>query len=74
MSDYLIEREKLSADEFDRIMKGEELAPLDGNAADGAQNPENNADTAEAISHDGEAATQPENGEEKPVDGDKTNG
>lgn len=74
VSDYLIEREKLSADEFDRIMKGEELAPLDGNAADGAQNPENNADTAEAISHDGEAATQPENGEEKPVDGDKTNG
>ena len=74
VSDYLIEREKLSADEFDRIMKGEELAPLDGNAADGAQKPENNADTAEAISHDGEAATQPENSEEKPVDGDKTNG
>ena len=74
VSDYLIEREKLSADEFDRIMKGEELAPLDGNAADGAQKPENNADTAEAVSHDGEAATQPENGEEKPVDGDKTNG
>lgn len=74
VSDYLIEREKLSADEFDRIMKGEELAPLDGNAADGAQNPENNADTAEAISHDGEAVTQPENSEEKPVDGDKTNG
>ena len=74
VSDYLIEREKLSADEFDRIMKGEELAPLDGNAADGAQNPENNADTAETISHDGEAVTQPENSEEKPVDGDKTNG
>ena len=74
VSDYLIEREKLSADEFDRIMKGEELAPLDGNAADGAQNPENNSDKAEPVSHDGEAATQPENGEEKPVDGDKTNG
>ena len=74
VSDYLIEREKLSADEFDRIMKGEELAPLDGNAADGAQKSENNADTAEAISHDGEAVTQPENSEEKPVDGDKTNG
>lgn len=74
VSDYLIEREKLSADEFDRIMKGEELAPLDGNAADGAQNPENNADKAEPVSHDGEAVTQPENSEEKPVDGDKTNG
>lgn len=74
VSDYLIEREKLSADEFDRIMKGEELAPLDGNAADGAQKSENNADKAEAISHDGEAATQPENSEEKPVDGDNANG
>lgn len=76
VSDYLIEREKLSADEFDRIMKGEELAPLDGNAADGAQKPENNADKAEPVSHDGEAVTQPENSEEKPVDGtgDKTNG
>lgn len=74
VSDYLIEREKLSADEFDSIMKGEDLAPLDDKAADGAQKSENNADTAEAVSHDGEAATQPENGEEKPVDGDKTNG
>ena len=74
VSDYLIEREKLSADEFDRIMKGEDLAPIDDKAADGAQKSENNADTAEAVSHDGEAATQPENGEEKPVDGDKTNG
>lgn len=74
VSDYLIEREKLSADEFDSIMKGEDLAPIDDKAADGAQKSENNADTAEAVSHDGEAATQPENGEEKPVDGDKTNG
>ena len=74
VSDYLIEREKLSADEFDSIMKGEDLAPIDDKAADGAQKSENNADTAEAFSHDGEAATQPENGEEKPVDGDKTNG
>ena len=74
VSDYLIEREKLSADEFDSIMKGEDLAPIDGKAADGAQKSENNADTAEAVSNDGEAATQPENGEEKPVDGDKTNG
>lgn len=73
VSDYLIEREKLSADEFDSIMKGEDLAPIDDKAADGAQKSEN-ADTAEAISHDGEAATQPENGEEKPVDEDKTNG
>lgn len=73
VSDYLIEREKLSADEFDSIMKGEDLAPIDDKAADGAQKSENNADTAEAVSHDGEAATQPENGEEKPVDGDKTN-
>lgn len=74
VSDYLIEREKLSADEFDSIMKGEDLAPIDDKAADGAQKSENNADTAEAVSHNGEAATQPENGEEKPVDGDKTNG
>ncbi len=74
VSDYLIEREKLSADEFDSIMKGEDLAPLDDKAADGAQKSENNADKAEAVSHNGEAATQPENGEEKPVDGDKTNG
>lgn len=74
VSDYLIEREKLSADEFDSIMKGEDLAPIDDKAADGVQKSENNADTAEAVSHDGEAATQPENGEEKPVDGDKTNG
>ena len=74
VSDYLIEREKLSADEFDSIMKGEDLAPIDDKSADGAQKSENNADTAEAVSHDGEAATQPENGEEKPVDGDKTNG
>ena len=74
VSDYLIEREKLSADEFDSIMKGEDLAPIDDKAADGAQKSENNADTAEAVSNDGEAATQPENGEEKPVDGDKTNG
>lgn len=74
VSDYLIEREKLSADEFDSIMKGEDLAPIDDKAADAAQKSENNADTAEAVSHDGEAATQPENGEEKPVDGDKTNG
>lgn len=74
VSDYLIEREKLSADEFDSIMKGEDLAPIDDKAADDAQKSENNADTAEAVSHDGEAATQPENGEEKPVDGDKTNG
>lgn len=74
VSDYLIEREKLSADEFDSIMKGEDLAPLDDKAADGAQKSENNADKAEAFSHDGEAATQPENGEEKPVDEDKTNG
>ena len=74
VSDYLIEREKLSADEFDSIMKGEDLAPIDDKAADGAQKPENNADTAEAVSNDGEAATQPENSEEKPVDGDKTNG
>ena len=74
VSDYLIEREKLSADEFDSIMKGEDLAPIDDKAADGAQKSENNADTAEAVSHDGEAATQPENGEEKPVDEDKTNG
>lgn len=74
VSDYLIEREKLSADEFDSIMKGEDLAPLDDKAADGAQKSENNADTTEAVSHNGEAATQPENGEEKPVDGDKTNG
>ncbi len=74
VSDYLIEREKLSADEFDSIMKGEDLAPIDGKAADGAQKSENNADKAEPVSHDGEAATQPENGEEKPVDGDKTNG
>ena len=74
MSDYLIEREKLSADEFDSIMKGEDLAPIDDKAADGVQKSENNADTAEAVSHDGEAATQPENSEEKPVDGDKTNG
>ena len=73
VSDYLIEREKLSADEFDSIMKGEDLAPIDDEAADGAQKSEN-ADTAEAFSHDGEAATQPENGEEKPVDEDKTNG
>ena len=74
VSDYLIEREKLSADEFDSIMKGEDLAPIDDKAADGAQKSENNADTTEAVSHNGEAATQPENGEEKPVDGDKTNG
>ena len=74
VSDYLIEREKLSADEFDSIMKGEDLAPLDDKAADGAQKSENNADKAEHGSHDGEAATQPENGEEKPVDEDKTNG
>ena len=74
VSDYLIEREKLSADEFDSIMKGEDLAPIDDKAADGVQKSENNADTAEAVSHDGEAATQPENSEEKPVDGDKTNG
>ena len=74
VSDYLIEREKLSADEFDSIMKGEDLAPLDDKAADGAQKSENNADKAEPVSHDGEAATQPENGEEKPVDEDKTNG
>lgn len=74
VSDYLIEREKLSADEFDSIMKGEDLEPIDDKAADAAQKSENNADTAEAVSHDGEAATQPENGEEKPVDGDKTNG
>lgn len=74
VSDYLIEREKLSADEFDSIMKGEDLAPLDDKAADGAQKSENNADKAEAVSHNGEAATQPENGEEKTVDGDKTNG
>lgn len=74
VSDYLIEREKLSADEFDSIMKGEDLAPIDDKAADGAQKSENNADTAEAVSNDGEAATQPENSEEKPVDGDKTNG
>lgn len=73
VSDYLIEREKLSADEFDSIMKGEDLAPIDDKAADGAQKSEN-ADTAEAFSYDGEAATQPENGEEKPVDEDKTNG
>ena len=74
VSDYLIEREKLSADEFDSIMKGEDLAPIDGKDADDAQKSENNADTTEAVSHNGEAATQPENGEEKPVDGDKTNG
>ena len=74
VSDYLIEREKLSADEFDSIMKGEDLAPIDDKAADDAQKSENNADKAEPVSHDGEAATQPENGEEKPVDGDKTNG
>lgn len=74
VSDYLIEREKLSADEFDSIMKGEDLAPIDGKAADDAQKSENNADKAEPVSHDGEAATQPENGEEKPVDEDKTNG
>lgn len=74
VSDYLIEREKLSADEFDSIMKGEDLAPIDDKAADGAQKSENNADKEEPVSHDGEAATQPENGEEKPVDGDKTNG
>ena len=55
-------------------MKGEDLAPLDDKAADGAQKSENNADKAEPVSHDGEAATQPENGEEKPVDEDKTNG
>ena len=74
VSDYLIEREKLSADEFDSIMKGEDLAPIDDKAADGAQKSENNVDKEEPVSHDGEAATQPENGEEKPVDGDKTNG
>lgn len=74
VSDYLIEREKLSADEFDSIMKGEDLAPIEDKAADDAQKSENNADKAEPVSHDGEAATQPENGEEKPVDGDKTNG
>ena len=74
VSDYLIEREKLSADEFDSIMKGEDLAPIDGKDADDAQKSENNADTTEAVSHNGEAATQPENGEEKPVDEDKTNG
>ena len=74
VSDYLIEREKLSADEFDSIMKGEDLAPIDDKAADDAQKSENNADKAEPVSHDGEAATQPENGEEKPVDGDKANG
>lgn len=50
VSDYLIEREKLSADEFDSIMKGEDLAPIDDKAADGAQKSENNADTAEAVS------------------------
>ena len=55
-------------------MKGEDLAPLDGNAADGAQKSENNADKAEPVSHDGEAVTQPENSEEKPVDGDNANG
>lgn len=74
VSDYLIEREKLSADEFDSIMKGEDLAPIDDKAADDAQKSENNADKAEPVSHDGETATQPENGEEKPVYGDKTNG
>ena len=51
VSDYLIEREKLSADEFDSIMKGEDLAPIDDKAADGAQKSENNADTAEAVSN-----------------------
>ena len=52
VSDYLIEREKLSADEFDSIMKGEDLAPIDDKAADDAQKSENNADKAEPVSHD----------------------
>lgn len=50
VSDYLIEREKLSADEFDSIMKGEDLAPIDDKAADDAQKSENNADKAEPVS------------------------
>lgn len=37
VSDYLIEREKLSAEEFDRIMKGEDLEPLDGKENNGGK-------------------------------------
>ena len=37
VSDYLIEREKLSAEEFDRIMNGEDLEPLDGKENNGGR-------------------------------------
>ena len=37
VSDYLIEREKLSAEEFDRIMNGEDLEPLDGKENNGGK-------------------------------------
>ncbi len=71
VSDYLIEREKLSAEEFDKIMKGEELEPLDGEkTAAEPKKPENKDENANPVSDGGEAAAQPENGEEKPVDGD----
>lgn len=49
VSDYLIEREKLSAEEFDRIMNGEDLEPLDGKENNGGKSDDDGKAASETV-------------------------
>lgn len=75
VSDYLIEREKLSAEEFDRIMNGEDLEPLDGeNSEEKPQSHEKQDSLTHAEDNSNtDILTQSENNEDISVSG-KDNG